>query len=61
MPPTTTKKDDLVGKQVRSKASSIIGKVTERIDHEHQYRVEWKDQDGNKAEATFEASDVEAI
>lgn len=61
MPPTTTKKDDLVGTQVRSKASSIIGHVTERIDHEPQYRVQWTDRDGNKAEATFEASDIEAV
>lgn len=61
MPPTATKDDKLVGKQVRSKASSIMGEVVERIDHEAQYRVRWTDAQGNTAEATFEASDVEAI
>jgi hypothetical protein len=61
MPPKTTTDDKLVGKQVRSRASSIIGKVVERIDHEHQYRIAWTDENGDHAEVVIEASDAEAV
>jgi hypothetical protein len=61
MPPKTTTDDKLVGKQVRSRASSIIGKVVERIDHEPQYRIAWTDENGDHAEVVIEASDAEAV
>lgn len=61
MPPTETTKDTLVGKQVRSKASGIIGKVTGRVDHEPQYRIQWIDDAGNTAETLIEKSDAEAV
>lgn len=61
MPPTVTKKDPLVGKQVRSKASGLIGRVIERVDHEPQYLIEWTNHDNTTAQVHIEKSDVEAI
>lgn len=60
-PKVTKSGDALIGRTVRSKSSHVVGKVIERLDHEPQYRVTYTDDQGNKAEAVFEASDVEKV